>query len=539
MRRAGQPPRAILSAPGNGRVSFECDLIDKTTRQNQHSTADNYGRFAPPSVARKEPLSSSAPSTLFLYQPFSSDKGPPSPLVKDVDRQQSHKKRAFGGFDRFDSTTNAAPVGGGNEERARLVPLILTTEGHADDNGNNHDSDHDNDDVTKTKDREQVVPQEPTPVQQRSLRASTKTMTTADTAPAPLPLMAPSSSRASLLFSSSTTIAPSSSSETVVATASTTGPLSAPIVSCLSTSSARVDSKPKTSSHLQQNTKVQRRQSSEDGLTTSTTHDLAIPTKCRMVFHMRDEVSKVKGLCANDGGLANFRPLPQPRQWQAAPQYPLRATTSLKTTKTVSFQEPEPWKKRSSEEITSPRVVLISKDEVSSRKPTALVTRSTLQADDERGQLSDEAEDATTATATAATNVVARPASASVPAIRPSAVMEDRGHAGNFSAPSPSADSSMAQRMEAKPLPMARTSTNNSYNSSSNTGKGSPPTSNGGNRFSRLWKSVAQKVGTGHSHSHRHIEDDNNGYPTNKHHHVYHSQSAQGSDLEPLVVNAK
>ncbi|KAF9432615.1 hypothetical protein BGZ76_010557 [Entomortierella beljakovae] len=109
--------------------------------------------------------------------------------------------------------------------------------------------------------------------------------------------------------------------------------------------------------------KGQRRFPSEDGLTTSAAHrsiplsvclsgngqkgpdqGFAIPTRCKMVFHMRDEVSKNKpdeknGLNEKRGDSA---PQQQPRQYQRP--LPLKKNGSNKSVKRVSFKEPEPWR---------------------------------------------------------------------------------------------------------------------------------------------------------------------------------------------------
>ncbi|KAG0054800.1 hypothetical protein BGZ83_010362 [Gryganskiella cystojenkinii] len=547
MRRAGQPPRVIPSS-GNGRVSFECDQIDRPIKhhhqqqqQQQRTQAISITNARSPlsKTTTAESLSSSAPSALFLYEPFSSDKVQTSPTTDLDTRQQIQSRKrpivgAGGGYDHLRSTTTTTTPGRG-ESRTRLLPLSSIPD----------------DDVTTVKEDTTARAAQP------SLSSIPTTTTTSS----------PSTNFGDTAFG--TPLPPTFSS-------TTTNPLS------------RADSNNKsttTSSHHHLlSVKEQRRHSSEDGLVTSSAAPLiqehAIPPKCRMVFHMRDEVSKVKGSCPSsangsghtrsgnlyraggDGGYASFRPQQQPRQWQAVPQYPLKTTTSLKTPKTVSFQEPEPWdivsapvilvpekkSERGTIMITPPTTPpkstsLLAQPEITLTRPTFESERQEDE-DDEENEKIDSALPRTTAT-----NPATRlgPPS-STPAIRSSATLEHRGHTRNLSAPSPSASAlkkTTTTSIMTAPLPLIRSAT---ASSSTNGGVPSPPSSGRGSRISRLWRSVAQKVThSNHQSGHRQDSSNGNGGPNYSsknqlsHHHLVNARKVigHGSDLEPLVVMAK
>ncbi|KAF9170975.1 hypothetical protein BGX20_008264 [Mortierella sp. AD010] len=195
-----------------------------------------------------------------------------------------------------------------------------------------------------------------------------------------------------------------------------------------------------------------------------------IPTKCRMVFHMRDEVSKGKGPSGEEDktGLSEKRggctPQQQPRQYQRPA--PLKKTGSNKCAKRVSFKEPEPWREACAEEP----------EEVASVAAEAIESLAVLPVES----------DSTISTASAtkltpAIDSLVRSSSVPSKALNsPPSTPPTNKPQRNMSTPpssafdAPSAGSNILNNKEG-----------------SQSQKGTKSAS--GNRFSRLWKNVSQK----------------------------------------------
>ncbi|KAI1313367.1 hypothetical protein EDD11_002677 [Mortierella claussenii] len=130
----------------------------------------------------------------------------------------------------------------------------------------------------------------------------------------------------------------------------------------------------------------------DNGHQSSCNETFAIPSKCRMVFHMRDEVTKIKARDGDDksraslasssstrGGLEKravggyyYRPQSPPRiypsskpqspanQYQQTPHYPLKKTLSGKTPKSVSFKDLEPSREISAASTSASTTIAIT-----------------------------------------------------------------------------------------------------------------------------------------------------------------------------------
>ncbi|KAF9345336.1 hypothetical protein BGX26_003258 [Mortierella sp. AD094] len=245
----------------------------------------------------------------------------------------------------------------------------------------------------------------------------------------------------------------------------------------------------------------QRRHSSEDGQS-QPEQGFVIPTKCRMVFHMRDEVSKVKGPSAEEDktGLSEKRggytPQQQPRQYQRPA--PPKKTGSNKCAKRVSFKEPEPWREACAE---APEAVATAAAEAVESLAVLLEP-----VESEHVRESDTTVSTVSTTATRSTPTLIKKKetavdslvrSSSVPPRAPSKVSNPPPSTPpNYSRPTNGHQRNMSEPLfSAFAAPSTGSNILNSTNGSQSQ-KGSKSTS--GNRFSRLWKNVAQKYG--HSH---------------------------------------
>ncbi|KAF9115268.1 hypothetical protein BGX27_008389 [Mortierella sp. AM989] len=260
----------------------------------------------------------------------------------------------------------------------------------------------------------------------------------------------------------------------------------------------------------------QRRHSSEDGLTTSVAvrslplsmslssngqsqpeQGLTIPTKCRMVFHMRDEVSKVKspsreeektGLSEKKGGCT---PQQEPRQYQRP--VPLKKNPSNKGVKRVSFKEPEPW--RESPAVPATLATEAVESLVVLSEPSEL--EQVLEYDSTVIATSTTATDSTQSSIDTVIEPLVRSSSApprtpskiSTPSAQPRPSRPTNVHQRNMSAPSLSAFAASSANSD---IPVNIQGSQPQKGSKSKSGSGP------GNRFSRLWKNVAQK----YSHNH-------------------------------------
>ncbi|KAG0304555.1 hypothetical protein BGZ98_005359 [Dissophora globulifera] len=309
----------------------------------------------------------------------------------------------------------------------------------------------------------------------------------------------------------------------------------------------------------------QRRHSSEDGLVHGTTAGAArslplcmqmskggqqqatpdvytVPPKCRMVFHMRDEVSKYKGPIhgseedrtgcgekTSRGAGDGYSPQPQPRR------YPPKKSSSNKCTKTVSFREPEPWREclTAADDIQSTEAATIVvatatvpsymySDGVKIADPLAVVSESedpplatlkpamalssplietNLSASDlywHRNQqsLSQGSHDLKKSLPTAP---------GAFPLATTPAQPHHHHHQRNMSAPSVTAFIAPSSTSLPQPGVISRSYSSGQPRTPMASGAKSAKSSNSqisGNRFSRLWKSVAHKYNNNPAHGH-------------------------------------
>ncbi|KAF9950635.1 hypothetical protein BGZ70_001285, partial [Mortierella alpina] len=342
MKRASQPPRTLPAS--TGRVSFECGSVDEKRPVSVPSSA------SPVSIsAAKAPqdnlLSSSAPSAyLTCYTPFSAFSDDDVVVApKTMCYTNGHGKQASDGREKEPLYRQEHPQRGDRRASFRDNDAIL--------------------DVAQAKTSNAPLP---TDQDTRALLASRR---------AP-----PSSAPAASFTAAAVTIA----TEETANNNSGNHLRAAPgIPTRAQSTKTKRSSEP--GSVPPPSMREQRRHSSEDGLINtrilamclSRSHqeppiddEFAIPSKCRMVFHMRDEVSKVKGQLSTTttaaaaagreedktglGAKRNFRPQQQPRQQrynnndpmqqQPMREFGLKKSASTKCAKSVSFKEPEPWK---------------------------------------------------------------------------------------------------------------------------------------------------------------------------------------------------
>ncbi|KAF9994522.1 hypothetical protein BGZ80_000723 [Entomortierella chlamydospora] len=218
----------------------------------------------------------------------------------------------------------------------------------------------------------------------------------------------------------------------------------------------------------------QRRHSSDDGQS-QPGQGFVIPTKCRMVFHMRDEVSKDKGSSVEEDktGLSEKRggctPQQQPRQYQRPA--PVKKTGSNKCAKRVSFKEPEPWREACAE--ASEAVASVPVEAVESLAVLPVESGSTIST-------------ASVTKSTPAIDSLVRSSSV------PSKVLN--------SPPSTPPTNKLQRNMSTPPSSAFDAPSAGSYiinnKEGSQSQKGTKSVS--GNRFSRLWKNVSQKYGHNH-----------------------------------------
>ncbi|KAF8939195.1 hypothetical protein EDD21DRAFT_360222 [Dissophora ornata] len=336
--------------------------------------------------------------------------------------------------------------------------------------------------------------------------------------------------------------------------------------------STHARAKPVSSKASEATLRGQRRHSSEDGLMHGarslplsmymsngqqppTDNVYPIPSKCAMVFHMRDEVPRPKGMNGDEKVRGGPRPQSQPRVYQQKPQFPLKKSASAKCGKTVSFKEPEPWRELSTEssagkavatiaatvvgaegaegaKAEEPLVILLGLGspqlatceqqtaEASSSPPACvpaiMLTRPSVDSHlQEAGSMTHRLE----SEARHVSAPAAYPKTPSEPAARPVPTRPGQGHHRNMSAPNTSALSSPSS-----PPPNISRSISTGHVLAGTAAKSSKPPGSG-NRFSRLWKNVAHKYG--HNHAVRVQMDERPGV------------IRRGSDLEPLVTVGK
>ncbi|KAG0197741.1 hypothetical protein BGX28_008736 [Mortierella sp. GBA30] len=333
--------------------------------------------------------------------------------------------------------------------------------------------------------------------------------------------------------------------------------------------------------------RAQRRHSSEDGLINTRflamclsrsqqqppiDDDFAIPSKCRMVFHMRDEVSKVKeqqqvpggGTEEDKTGLSakkNFRPLQQPRQKRYSEmmhsrrqaegeEMGLKKSASTKCAKSVSFKEPEPWKACSTaaaiDSTTTASTQQGAVDVKAKKRDPSVILSEPISLCPSLWEQQPSPEVSATPSGRLATAPLTQPSSGSKKATndsnaRPSSApaaynssktktpsVSLQGHQRNVSAPS------SAPSLSSTPPSSSAISTRDDSKGRMTT----PPSS--GNKFSRLWKSLAQRY-IHHHHQQQQQEQQQQQYP---HHpgvvrmHISEGPGGlirRGSDLEPLV----
>ncbi|KAF9981739.1 hypothetical protein BGZ75_006911 [Mortierella antarctica] len=525
MKRTGQPPRTLPAS--TGRVSFECGTVDERRPVSVPSPA------SPVSIsAAKAPqdnlLASSAPSAyLTCYTPFSAFSDD-DVVPKTMCYTNSPRKQASDGRER--------------------EPLY--TQEHQQRGGDRWASFRDNDvipDVAQEK-----VSEAPLQTDQdtRALLASRR---------------APPSSAPAASPAATTTIAADD-------TASCNNHIRAAPGIPTRAQSTKIKRSSEPGSGTPPSMREQRRHSSEDGLIStrilamclSRSHqeppiddEFAIPSKCRMVFHMRDEVSKVKGGQTSTaagreedktglGAKRNFRPQQQPRQQRYNPhdnmqqpmrEFGLKKSASTKCAKTVSFKEPEPWKTftqaaaataaataESTATTTAPLISLGQDEKTTETEPAVILSEPISLCSSYAAEQPSSATPPTkhlSVESTAAADTT-RPSSAPA-SYEKTAARARPGHQRNLSESS---------------LP---SSSSGSLTSNANVGgrvistATTPPSSK--SRFGRLWKSLAQR----YTHHHQHQQQQQHPHGVARLH-VSDGPGGlirRGSDLEPLVAMAR
>ncbi|KAI7832773.1 hypothetical protein BC939DRAFT_434319, partial [Gamsiella multidivaricata] len=271
----------------------------------------------------------------------------------------------------------------------------------------------------------------------------------------------------------------------------------------------------------------------------------AIPTKCRMVFHMRDEISRPHrgpgaGAAGADktrrGSVPQQQQQRQSRQFRQTPEFPLKKSQSAKCTKTVSFKELDQWK--------DPSTARTAVDEdiegkvgtkVGGEPPSAKIsTRATMmRSGGEAGGVSVpmlirpsiEGDLGTSGRSTSMP--VSRVPPSSLPARpaqpRPSA----QTHHRNLSTPSPSTPPSSSSSSSQTPATAGMVPRTMSTGAERSFRTKSTDLVSGG-KFSRLWRSVAHRVSS-HGHQHDGGQATIGGRGGG-------GDGAVASDLEPLVA---
>ncbi|KAF9953684.1 hypothetical protein BGZ72_005229 [Mortierella alpina] len=517
MKRAGQTPRAPPAS--TGRVSFECGSVDERRPVSVPSPASPVSISAA-KTSQDYHVSSSAPSAyLTCYTPFSAFSDDDVAVApKTMCYTNGHGKQASDGREKEPLYTQE------HQQRDRWTSFR---------------------DIDAIPDVTQEKVSEPTlQIDQdtRALLASRRAPPTS--APAAAPTAAVTMAADDTASSNHIRAAPgipTRAQSTKIKRSSEPGTVPPPSM------------------------REQRRHSSEDGLINtrilamclSRSHqeppiddDFAIPSKCRMVFHMRDEVSKVKGQApaarreedkTGLGAKRNFRPQQQPRQQryndnmqQPVREFGLKKSASTKCAKTVSFKEPEPWKNCSQapataeSTATTASLIALGKDENKTEtEPSVILSEPiSLCSAYAAEQPSSSTTSAMYLSGESTTVGPARPSSAPASyeksTTSTSAATRGRtGHQRNFS------ESSIPSTTSSSSL-----STANSRGRTVSTTT-SPPSSK--NRFSRLWKSLAQR----YTHNHQHQQQHPHGVARL---HVADGPGGlirRGSDLEPLVAMAR
>ncbi|CAO3565935.1 unnamed protein product [Mortierella alpina] len=539
MKRASQPPRTL---PSTGRVSFECGSVDE--RRPVSVPSPSPVSISTATALQDDLLSSSAPSSyLTCYTPFSAfsdDDMVAAP--KAMCYTNGHGKQASDGREKEPLYTQEHPQRGDRNASFRdnaALPEIAQA---------------------KTSNAPLSTDQDKT----RALLASRR---------AP-----PSSAPAASFTAAAVTIAADETANNNNNNNNNSNHLRAAPGIPTRAQSTKIKRSSEPGSVPPPSMREQRRHSSEDGLIStrilamclSRSHqeppiddEFAIPSKCRMVFHMRDEVSKVKGQLpaataagreedkTGLGAKRNFRPQQQPRQQRyhndTMPQQPtrefgLKKSTSTKCAKSVSFKEPEPWKNctqggvaatAESTAATAPLIRFLGQDE----KETGTEPEQVILSEPISLSSSYAAEQPSSAATTPArmhlsvestASGLTRPSSApasyeksmTTSTSTAATARARQGHQRNLSESSlPSSTSSSAQLSNA-----------NSRGRVNSTTTATPPSSK--SRFSRLWKSLAQRYTHHHQHqqphgaARLHVADGPGGL------------IRRGSDLEPLVAMA-
>ncbi|KAK5814446.1 hypothetical protein F5H01DRAFT_346647 [Linnemannia elongata] len=344
----------------------------------------------------------------------------------------------------------------------------------------------------------------------------------------------------------------------------------------------------------------QRRHSSEDGLASYrrsassspptscivdniNSNKYAIPPKCRMVFHMRDEVPRPREedkTELSEKRFYQYRPQPQPRarihslssssdQAQeegsmlsplTSSPAPVKKPNSGKCAKMVSFKEPEPWRDVTPPPPSQPPSSLSSSssaetenqgDSHDTKQVRMLFTRldiPTIMVTEPQQQQNQS----TSASSTASPPTVRRPmsepilsggstvlstSSSSSPS---SAHRHIEATRQKSSTPPPRSSSAADEPLSSVTsrhrrnlsMPVQSTSSSSSSNvpMRMQAGQGpmvEEPKAKSGNKLLRLWRSATQKYGNHHSHHHNH-QAAGVGFLGGK-----------GSDLEPLVSMAR
>ncbi|KAF9566619.1 hypothetical protein EC968_003711 [Mortierella alpina] len=549
MKRAGQPPRSLPAS--TGRVSFECGNVDERRPVSKPSPASPVSISAA-KTSQDNLLSSSAPSAyLTCYTPFSAFSDDDVAIVpKTMCYKNGHGKQASDGREK--------------------EPLYSQEHQQC---GDRWASFRDNEDVIPDVAQEKVseVSLSTTDQDARALLASRR---------AP-PSSAPAASPAA------TAAAATAAAVTIAAdgTASSNHLRAAPGIPTRA-QSTKIKRSSEPGSGPPPSMREQRRHSSEDGLIStrilamclSRSHqeppiddDFAIPSKCRMVFHMRDEVSKVKGQTSAASGREedktglkrNSRPQQQPRQQQRYNHDPmqqpmrefgLKKSASTKCAKTVSFKEPEPWKTcttttpqasttaestaaTTTATTTAPLMGLLSQDEkrrTETEQPAVMLSEPISLCDSYAA-----AEQPSLATASGShLSVESTAAGLTRPSSAP-ASYEKRGTASSSTSAPARTRQGHQRNLSESSLPSSSSSAsllNADSRGRTTSTTTTPPTSK--SRFSRLWKSLAQR----YTHHHQHQQQQQQHPHGVARLHVSDGPGGlirRGSDLEPLVAMAR